>query len=109
VRPEVSSLDYANALTIQGFLIPAISTRKAETEVDLREGESFAIAGLMDNRAVQVINKIPGIGDLPVIGHLFRSHSTQKTNSELLVVVTPSFVKPHPAGETPALPEFPEE
>ena len=108
VRPEVSSLDYANALTIQGFVIPAISTRKAETEVDLREGESFAIAGLIDNRAVQVINKIPGIGDLPVLGHLFRSRSTQKTNTELLVLVTPVFVKPHPAGETVPLPAFPE-
>jgi len=108
VRPEVSSLDYANALTIQGFLIPAISTRKAETEVDLREGESFAIAGLIDNRAAQVLNKVPGLGDLPVFGHLFRSHSTQKSNSELLVLVTPVFVKPHPVGETVPLPAFEE-
>ncbi len=108
VRPEVSSLDFSNALTIQGFLIPALSTRKAETQVDLREGESFAIAGLIDNRAVQIVSKIPGIGDLPVLGHLFRSRSTQKTNTELLVVITPSFVKPSAPGETPQLPEFPE-
>ena len=108
VRPEVSSLDFANALTIQGFLIPAISTRKAETEVDLREGESFAIAGLIDNRVTQVISKIPGIGDVPIIGHLFRSRGTQKTNTELLVLVTPNFVKPFAAGDKPPLPQFPE-
>ena len=108
VQPEVSSLDFANALTIQGFLIPAISTRRADTEVDLHEGESFAIAGLIDNRVSQVVNKIPGIGDMPILGHLFRSRSTQKSNSELLVLITPSFVKPFGAGETPPLPAFPE-
>jgi pilus assembly protein CpaC len=108
VAPEVSSLDFANALTIQGFLIPAISTRRAETEVDLREGESFAIAGLIDNRVTQVVNKIPGVGDMPILGHLFRSRSTQKSNSELLVLITPSFVKPFGPGQTPALPQFPE-
>lgn len=108
VQPEVSSLDFANALTIQGFLIPAISTRRAETEVDLREGESFAIAGLIDNRVTQVVSKIPGIGDVPILGHLFRSRSTQKSNSELLVLITPNFVRPFSAGETPALPQFPE-
>src|SRR5437016_1763547 len=68
VRPEVSSLDFANALTIQGFQIPAISTRQAETEVDLREGESFAIAGLLDNRVTEVASRIAGIGDIPIIG-----------------------------------------
>ncbi len=106
VRPEVSALDFANALTIQGFLIPAISTRQAETEVELREGESFAIAGLIDNRAIQVMSKIPGIGDLPVLGHLFRTREVQKTNSELLVVITPHFVKPFAAGAMPPLPQF---
>ncbi len=106
VRPEVSSLDFANALTIQGFLIPAISTRKAETQVELREGESFAIAGLIDNRTIQVVSKIPGIGDLPILGHIFRSRSTQKTNTELLVLVTPTFVKPYSPGDAPQLPAF---
>jgi len=108
VRPEVSSLDFANALTIQGFLIPAISTRQAETEVELHEGESFAIAGLIDNRTIQVVSKIPGIGDLPILGHLFRSRDTQKTNSELLVLITPTFVKPFSAGDTPPALQFPE-
>ena len=108
VRPEVSSLDFANALTIQGFLIPAISTRKAETEVDLREGESFAIAGLIDNRTTQIVSKIPGIGDLPIIGRLFRTRGTQRANTELLVLVTPTFVKPFAAGQTPPQIQFPE-
>jgi pilus assembly protein CpaC len=109
VQPEVSALDYANALTIQGFLIPAISTRKAETEVDLHENESFAIAGLIDNRVTQVLSKVPGIGDLPILGHLFRSRSTHKSNSELLVLITPTFVKPFGPGAAPPLPQFPEE
>ena len=108
VRPEVSSLDFSNALTIQGFLIPAISSRSAETEVDLHEGESFAIAGLIDNRVTNVDSKIPGIGDVPIIGHLFRSRATQKANTELLVLITPNFVRPFTANETPALPQFPE-
>jgi pilus assembly protein CpaC len=108
VRPEVSSLDFANALTIQGFLIPAISSRSAETEVDLREGESFAIAGLIDNRTTQIVSKIPGIGDLPIIGHLFRTRDTQKANTELLVLITPNFVKPFAAGQTPPQIQFPE-
>ena len=108
VEPEVSSLDFSNALTIQGFLIPALSTRKAETEVDLHEGQSFAIAGLIDNRVTQVMSKVPGIGDLPILGHLFQSRSTQKTNEELLVVITPNFVKPLNAGETLPSLQFPE-
>ena len=109
VRPEVSSLDFANALSIQGFMIPAISTRKAETEVDLRDGESFAIAGLIDNRVTEVVNKIPGLGDVPILGQLFRSRQLNKTNTELLVVVTPLFVKPFATGETPPLPQFPKD
>jgi pilus assembly protein CpaC len=108
VRPEVSSLDFANALTIQGFLIPAISTRSAETDVDLREGETFAIAGLIDNRATEILSKIPGIGDLPILGHLFRTRSMQKANSELLVLITPNFVRPYPAGQPAPQIQFPE-
>jgi pilus assembly protein CpaC len=107
VNPEVSALDFANALQIQGFMIPAISTRKAETEVDLREGESFAIAGLIDNRVTEVMSKVPGFGDVPILGRLFRSRSQNKVNTELLVVVTPRFVKPIAAGQQVPLPEFP--
>jgi pilus assembly protein CpaC len=105
VTPEVSSLDFTNAVTLQGFLIPAISTRRAETEVVLKDGESFAIAGLLDNRVEQVLSKIPGIGDIPIIGHLFRSRSTRKTANELLVVITPRFVRPLTPEEKATLPE----
>ncbi len=105
VRPEVSALDYSNAVTLQGFLIPAISTRVAETEVVLKDGESFAIAGLIDNRVTQLVSKIWGLGDIPVLGKLFRSHSTQKSADELLVVVTPRLVQPLAPGEKAQLPQ----
>src|SRR5712691_8034806 len=105
VKPEVSALDFNNAVTIEGFVIPAISSRVAETEVVLKDGESFAIAGLIDNRVTQVLNKVRGVGDIPILGNLFRSHSTQKTSDELLVVVTPRFVRALAPGEMPNLPE----
>jgi pilus assembly protein CpaC len=105
VKPEVSSLDYANAVTLQGFLIPAVSTRTAETEVVLRDGESFAIAGLIDNRVIEVLNRIKGLGDIPILGYLFRSRSTKKSTDELLVVVTPRFVRPLTADQKVQLPE----
>ena len=105
VKPEVSALDYNNAVTLEGFLIPAISARSAETEVVLKDGESFAIAGLIDNRVTQILNKVKGLGDIPILGNLFRSHSTQKTSDELLVVVTPRFVTPLAPGEQAALPD----
>ncbi len=104
VKPEVSALDFNNAVTIEGFLIPAISSRVAETEIVLKDGESFAMAGLIDNRVTQVLNKVKGLGDIPILGQLFRSHSTQKTTDELLVVVTAHFVKPVPPGEELRLP-----
>jgi len=107
VAPEVSSLDYANAVTLEGFLIPAISQRRAETEVILKDGESFAIAGLIDNRVQETLDKIPGLGDLPILGKVFRSRSTQKSADELLVVVTPHFVKPLSPEEKAKLPDMP--
>ena len=106
VAPEVSSLDFANGVNISGFLVPALSTRRAETEVELKDGQSFAIAGLIDNRLTEVANKVPGLGDLPIIGKLFRSVSKNKTNSELLVMVTPKIVKPLAPGQVPTLPSF---
>ena len=108
VKPEVSSLDFSNATQLQGFLIPALSTRTAETEVILRDGESFAIAGLIDNRVIQTLSRLRGIGDIPIIGNLFRSRSTRKSTDELLVVVTPRFVKPIAAGDAVKLPDYPE-
>ncbi|HWZ31340.1 MAG TPA: pilus assembly protein N-terminal domain-containing protein [Bryobacteraceae bacterium] len=105
VKPEVSALDFNNAVTLDGFTIPAISSRVAETEVVLKDGESFAIAGLIDNRVTQVLNKVRGLGDIPILGNLFRSRSTQKTSDELMVVVTPRFVKPLTPGENVPLPQ----
>jgi pilus assembly protein CpaC len=107
VRPEVSSLDFANALTVSGFLIPALSTRRAETEVELRDGQSFAIAGLIDNRLAEIGNKVPGLGNIPIIGNFFKSHQQNKTNTELLVTVTPRLVQPTSPGQEPSAPQFP--
>jgi pilus assembly protein CpaC len=108
VAPEVSSLDYANAVTVQGYLIPALSQRRAETEVILKDGESFAIAGLIDNRVMQTVTKIPGFGSIPILGKLFSSRETKKSTDELLVVITPHFVRPSAAGEKPKLLDMPE-
>ena len=94
VAPEVSTLDFANALTISGFTVPALSTRRAETEFELQDGQSFVIAGLMDNRVTDVYNKIPGLGDIPVLGAFFRSKSAQKSNSELMVLCTVRRISP---------------
>ena len=105
VAPEVSTLDYANALTISGFTVPALSTRKAETEFELQDGQSFVIAGLMDNRVTDIYSKIPGLGDIPVLGAFFRSKSLQKSNSELLVLCTVHRISP--SAEPVALPKTP--
>lgn len=108
VVPEVSSLDFTNALTLQGFLIPAIATNRVDSEMDLRDGQSFAIAGLMDNRVARQFEKIPGIGDIPILGKLFQSESLTKSDNELLIVVTPHIVQPLAAGQAPHGPAFPE-
>jgi pilus assembly protein CpaC len=105
VAPEVSTLDYANSLTFQGFVVPAISTRRAETDIDLKDGQSFGIAGLMDNRTTVQMSKIPGIGDVPILGTLFKSRSINKSNTELMVIVTPVIIDP--AGAPGAAPEDP--
>src|SRR3989440_746766 len=106
VAPEVSTLDFANALPISGFAIPAISTRRAETELELRDGQSFGIAGLLDNRAQAQLSKVPGIGDIPILGQLFRSRNINKSNSEPLVLVTPHIVDPvHTPSTPPAIPK----
>jgi len=107
VSPEVSALDFANGLTISGFTIPALTSRKATTEVDLKDGQSFAIAGLMDNRTTEVASKIPVLADVPILGYLFKSRSTNRTKTELLVMVTPHVVEAVSPGQTPAIPEFP--
>ncbi len=106
VAPEVSTLDFANAVTVAGTSVPAISTRKAETEFELQDGQSFVIAGLMDNRVTNVMSKVPGLGDIPVLGNLFRSKSFQKSNAELMVLCTARRVAPNlQAPKGPANPE----
>jgi pilus assembly protein CpaC len=104
VVPEVSTLDFANAVTISGFTVPALSTRRAETEIELRDGQSFGIAGMLDNRAQAQLSKIPGIGDIPILGNLFRSRSINRSNGELLVLVTPRIIDPARMGTPSALP-----
>jgi pilus assembly protein CpaC len=94
VAPEVSTLDFADALTISGFTVPALSTRKAETEFELRDGQSFVIAGLIDNRVTDVWNKVPGLGDIPILGAFFKSKSISKSNSELMVLCTVHRISP---------------
>jgi pilus assembly protein CpaC len=105
VVPEVSALDFANGLTISGFNVPALTTRKADTEFEIQDGQSFVIAGLLDNRVTSVMNKMPGIGDIPVLGYLFRSKSATKSRSELMVMVTARKVSP--SAQPPAGPSTP--
>jgi pilus assembly protein CpaC len=99
VQPEVSSLDFANALSIQGFNIPALSSRKVDTEIELESGQTFAIAGLLDNRVAETFSRVPGISSIPVLGKLFQSRALLKNESELLVLVTPELVQPLQAGD----------
>jgi pilus assembly protein CpaC len=99
VAPEVSSLDYTNGLVYQGFNVPGLATRKISTEVELKDGQSFAIAGLLDNRVLENLNKIPGLSGIPLFGKLFQSRSRSRTKTELLVVVTPEIVRPIPEGQ----------
>ena len=98
LTPEVSSLDAANGLNFQGFQIPGLNTRRIHTEIELEEGQSFAIAGLLDQRTTDNLSKIPGLGDIPLLGKLFQSRNLNKSRSELLVLVTPEVVRPIPAG-----------
>ncbi len=94
VAPEVSELDFANAISLEGFTIPALTTRRASTEIELAEGQSFAIAGLLNDQVRQTIRKYPLLGDIPIIGALFRSSEFQKDETELVIIVTPHLVKP---------------
>jgi pilus assembly protein CpaC len=104
VAPEVSALDYTNGVTVSGFTVPGISVRNVNTEVELGEGQSFAIGGLLDNRETETLDKIPFIGDIPVLGKFFQSRIKSRQNTELMVIVTPQIVRPIPAGHP--LPEL---
>jgi pilus assembly protein CpaC len=106
VVPEVSQLDFTNALTISGFTVPALSTRRAQTEFELQDGQSFVIAGLMDNRVTNIASKMPGLGDIPIIGNFFKSKNLQKSNAELMVLCTVHRVSP--SAQAPPLPKTPQ-
>ena len=94
VAPEVSSLDFSNGVRLSGFAIPTILTRRAQTQIELRPGQTFAIAGLLDNSIVNNLDRIPFLGDIPILGNLFRSRDVRQRRNELLVLVTPRLVEP---------------
>ena len=104
VAPEVSSLDFGNAVVLSGFRVPALSTRRTETAVELRDGQTFAIAGMLDNNMNETLRRVPGIGDIPILGYLFRSQAYQKNSTELVVMITPHIVRRDSPGVTPNLP-----
>jgi pilus assembly protein CpaC len=94
VAPEVSSLNFSNAIVISGFTVPSLTTRRAETEVEMREGQYLAIAGLLDNTLVDNVSKIPVLGDIPILGQFFRSKEARQNRTELLVLVSPKLIRP---------------
>jgi pilus assembly protein CpaC len=104
LEPEVSTLDFANGVRFDGFVIPALRTRRAKTGVELRDGQSFALAGLLDNNETQSLSKVPGLGDVPILGNLFRSKQFQKNESELMFIVTAQLVQPVNRDDVPRLP-----
>jgi len=108
VRPEVSTLDYGNAVLLSGFRIPSLSTRRAETELELGNGQTFAIAGLMSNQMQNTMQKVPGIGDIPILGYLFRSQAAKRDQTELVVMITPEILPNNSPGVTPNLPRYPD-
>jgi hypothetical protein len=108
VRPEVSTLDYGNAVLLSGFRIPSLSTRRAETELELQNGQTFAIAGLMSNQMQTTMQKIPGIGDIPILGYLFKSKASKRDQTELVVMITPEILPNNSPGVTPDLPKYPD-
>jgi pilus assembly protein CpaC len=98
VAPEVSALDFSHGLTVNGFSVPAVTVRRMDTSVELAEGQSFAIGGLLDNRVSDSLEKVPFLSDIPVLGKFFQSKSRNKENTELIVIVTPELVRPIPQG-----------
>jgi pilus assembly protein CpaC len=108
VRPEVSVLDFNNAVVFSGFRIPALTTRRTETELELNNGQTFAIAGLLNNSMTQTLAKVPGIGDIPILGYLFRSKAARKDQTELVVMITPQILEQGSFGVTDRLPRLQE-
>jgi pilus assembly protein CpaC len=108
VAPEVSTLDFANGLSLAGFRVPALKVRRAETDIELRDGQSFAIAGLLDNQSIEDRQAIPLLSSLPIIGNLFKSKAESARRTELLVMITPRLVRPFDPAAVPPLPVDPE-
>jgi len=104
IEPSVSELDFANAVAIGGTLVPALTSRSARTTVELRDGQSFAVAGLLQTRNVQNVSQLPWIGSVPVLGTLFSSKSYQQQETDLVIIVTPRLVAPAVPGQTLASP-----
>lgn len=109
VRPEVSTIDMANALVFSGFTIPALATRRMETNVELAPRQSFVIAGLIDDRVTETLAKVPGLADIPLLGALFRSRQQNRSKTELVVIVSPEITHPLEAGQPLPGPEMPKE
>ena len=106
IRQELSTIDLNNAVVLSGFTIPALATRRAETDVELGEGQSFAIAGLIDERAQESFNKLPGLSNIPILGVLFKSRERRKSKTELVVIVTPETIMPYNPGDTKPMPKM---
>jgi pilus assembly protein CpaC len=103
LEPEVSTIDFANGVKFNGFIIPALKTRRAKTGVELRDGQSFALAGLLDNTETKSLSKIPVLGDVPILGALFRSKNFQSNETELMFIVTAQVVKPVNRDDLPQM------
>ena len=103
LEPEVSTIDFANGVRFQGFVVPALRTRRAHTGIELRDGQSFALAGLLDNSETRSISKIPVLGDVPILGNLFKSTQFQKQETELVFLVTADLVKPVNRDDLPSM------
>ncbi len=103
LEPEVSTIDFSNGVRFDGFLIPALRTRRAKTSVELRDGQSFALAGLLDNQETRSLSKVPVLGDIPILGALFKSKSFQKNETELMFIVTAHLVKPTSPDDLPLM------
>ncbi len=109
VKPEVSSIDVANSITFNGFRIPALSTRRIESNIELAPGQSFVIGGLLDDRVEASMSRIPGLSNIPILGAFFKSRSEARAKTELIVLVTPEIVDPLNPGDPKPLPVMPRE
>lgn len=107
VKPEVSTIDLANAVSVSGFVIPALATRRVESTLELGPGQSFIIGGLVDDRTNEVFARMPGLANIPLLGQLFKSRNENRQKTELIVMVTPELVEPQNASDKKLLPNLP--